>query len=277
MPKPVEEYTNDGSIPSVVSYMIEMVSRKEVIFRLAIRDMTVRFRQTLAGIAWLAIKPMIMAVVLVFVFGRVSGMEVSSSSPYLMVVMAGLVPWQYFSLAMSEATTSMVNNRDLVTKIYFPRANIPLSVIVGLTTELVVALAVMACLMAWYEIWPGWRLLALPLWTMVLFLLTFSLGLFLSALNAYYRDVQHALPFALQMSMFASPVGYELINVPIEWRLLYSLNPFVGVAEGFRWSLLPGHPFHSTASIIAILTTVLLVPISMKIFLLMDRVLVDRI
>jgi lipopolysaccharide transport system permease protein len=208
---------------------------RELLYFLAWRDILVRYKQTVVGVAWSLIRPFLTMIVFVIVFGRIAKL---GSGPLL--VMAGMLPWQFFSNALSESGNSLVTNTNLITKIYFPRMVVPASSVVTSLVDFAISCLLMAAMFAYYHAWPssGWVLA--PVFVLLAFVLALGVGLFAAALMAQYRDFRFILPFVTQFGIYVSPVGFASSHVPEKWRLFYSLNPMVGVIDGFRWSLLGG-------------------------------------
>jgi len=211
---------------------------RELIWMFAVRDLKVRYRQTAVGIAWAVLQPLAMMLVFSFFF-RVSGGKASDSGfPYAVTALCGLIPWQLFATSVTSATRSIVMNQQLVTKVYFPKIILPLSSMAVALVDFLIAFCMLLLLMAWYQVVPTAAIFLLPLMMGIVILCSLAVSLWLSALNAIYRDVQYLVPFLLQIGLLASPTVYEASMVSPEWRWFYSLNPMVGALEGFRWALL---------------------------------------
>lgn len=210
---------------------------RDLLVFLAWRDIAVRYRQTLVGVAWAILQPAVTMVLFTVVFGRIANLE-SGGAPYPLMVLAGLIPWQLFSAALTGAGDSLVANSGLVTKVYFPRVIIPMAAVAVAVVNALVALGLLAFLMPWYGVIPTWRLVALPPLLILTALLGLGGGLVTASVGVRYRDVRFVLPFVVQCGFFAAPVGYSTAVVPESWRLVFALNPMVGVMEGFRWSIL---------------------------------------
>lgn len=211
---------------------------RELLGFLAWRDVKVRYKQTVLGAAWALLQPAITLIVFTFVFGRLAQMP-AGNVPYPLLVMAGLLPWQLFSNALSSSSNSLVNNTHLISKVYFPRLVVPLSALAVAVIDFAIVTLLYAGLCAWWGFWPDWRVLLLPAFTAMALLTALGAGLWLTALTVRYRDFRFILPFLLQVGLFLSPVGFSSSTLPT-WRLLYSLNPLVGAIDGFRWCLLRG-------------------------------------
>jgi len=210
---------------------------RELLYFLVWRTIKVRYNQTVLGIGWAIIQPLMMMVVFTVVFGWFAKIP-SDGLPYPIFAFAALLPWTYFSEALNRGSISVVNETNLVQKIYFPRLLLPISGVVTPLVDFVPAFGVLLVMMIWYGMVPSWSVFALPIFVLLALLTAFSVSLWLSALNVKYRDVKQTLPFLVQLWLYASPVVYPISLVPKEWRVLYSLNPMVGVVEGFRWALL---------------------------------------
>lgn len=221
-------------------YWSELLRFRELFYFLAWRDLLVRYKQTTIGVAWVVLRPLLTMLVFTVVFGRLAGLPSEGAAPYALMVFAALLPWQLFSGSVSEASNSLVGNANLIAKVYFPRLIIPASSVITCFVDFLVSLILLVPLMAWYEFWPTWRVLTLPIFIAIALVAAMGIGLWMTALNVKYRDFRHVVPFLLQFGLYLSPVGFSSNIVPPQWRLLYSLNPMVGVIEGFRWALLGG-------------------------------------
>ena len=221
-------------------YWADLWRFRELLGFLALRDIKVRYKQTTLGILWALIQPAVTLTVFTFVFGKLAGLP-GGNTPYPLLVLAGLLPWQLFSAAFSNASGSLVSNTHLIAKIYFPRLIIPLSSIAVALIDFAVVLILLAAMCAWWHFIPDWRIIFLPLFILLTLLTALGTGLWLTALTVKYRDFRFVVPFLLQVGLFLSPVGFSSTNLP-NWQLLYSLNPMVGAIDGFRWCLLHGEP-----------------------------------
>lgn len=214
---------------------------REILFILVWRDIVVRYKQTILGVLWVILQPLITMVIFTLIFGSMANIA-SEGVPYPIFTYAALLPWSYFAQALSQSSNSVVNSSSLVTKVYFPRLLIPLAATAAPLVDLFFSFLVYLFLMVWFKVAPTWGLLALPLFLGLSVMTALAVGLWSSALNVRYRDVRHIFPFLIQVWMYAAPVVYPVSMVPEKWRLLYSLNPMVGVIEGFRWALLGAKP-----------------------------------
>jgi lipopolysaccharide transport system permease protein len=217
----------------------EVWAYRELLYFLVWRDLKVRYKQTVLGIAWAVLQPLATTLVFAIFLGRLAGVP-SDGVPYPVFAYAAMLPWQLFAHALTESSNSLVANERLITKVYFPRLVIPLATILAGLIDFAIAFVVGIGLMAWYGIVPGPLIAAVPLFVVLAVLTALAAGLWLSALNVEYRDVRYTLGFLVQIWLFATPVAYPSSLVPERWRALYGLNPMAGVVEGFRWALL-GH------------------------------------
>lgn len=209
----------------------------ELLYFLVWRDVKVRYKQTAVGAGWAILQPLVTMVLFTVVFGYLAKMP-SDGLPYPVFAYTALLPWTYFSQALSRSSNSLVSSSNLITKVYFPRLIVPLAAVVSPMVDFAVAFLILAAMMVWFQITPTVGIVALPFFLMLCLLTALSLALWFSALCVKYRDVSVVIPFLVQVWMYASPVAYPVSVIPERWRLLYSLNPMVGVIEGFRWALL---------------------------------------
>jgi len=221
---------------SAADYWRDIWTYRELFAFLAWRDILVRYKQTVLGVLWCVLKPVLTMVVFTVIFGKLARLP-SDGVPYPVLVFAALLPWQFFSGALTECSVSLINNANLLTKVYFPRLIIPASSVAATLVDFLISFVIMLGLMLYYGINPGWRLLLLPLFVGLAFFASLGAGLLFAALNVRYRDFRHIVPFVTQFGLFISPVGFSSDVVPQGWRLLYSLNPMVAAIDGFRWSL----------------------------------------
>lgn len=215
----------------------ELWTYRELLFFLTWRQLKVRYQQTLLGATWAILQPLLQMVVFTLIFGGIAKMD-SGGVPYPIFSYTALLPWGLFSKALSEAGHSMVMNRNMITKIYFPRLLIPLASVLSGIVDFLIAFVVLLGMMVYYKIWPTNAIWTLPLFLILALVSALGVGLWLSALNVTYRDVGYVLPFLTQFWMYLTPVVYPSSKIPAQWQMVYSLNPMMGVVEGFRWSLL---------------------------------------
>jgi lipopolysaccharide transport system permease protein len=221
-------------------YWRDLWEYRELFLFLAWRDILVRYKQTVVGVTWAVIRPFLTMVVLTVVFGRLANMP-SGGVPYPLLVFCGMLPWQFFSTAVSECGNSLVSNSSLISKVYFPRMTVPASSVITSLVDLLLSVSLLALLMVWYQYLPGPRVFLLPLFVLMAFAAAFGVGVWISALMVRYRDFRFVVPFVVQFGLYISPVGFTSEVVPEPWRLLYSLNPMVGAIDGFRWAVLGGN------------------------------------
>ena len=221
-------------------YWHDLWRYRELFYVLAWRDISVRYKQTIIGLAWALIRPLLTMAVFTVVFGKIAKLPSEGAAPYALMVFAGLLPWQFFSTALSESSSSLVGNANLISKVYFPRLIIPTAAVVVSFVDFLISFTILVGLMLRYRFLPGWPILTLPLFVAMAFLASLGPGLLITALNVKYRDFRYIIPFVVQFGLYVSPVGFSTSLVPAAWRLPYSLNPMVGVIDGFRWSILGG-------------------------------------
>ena len=224
----------------------ELWEYRELLYFLTWRDIKVRYKQTVLGAAWAVIQPLFMMLVFSLFFGKLAGVP-SDGIPYPVFTFCGLLPWQLFSYSLTQASNSLVGSQNLITKVYFPRLVVPISAVLGGVVDFAIAFVLLLAMMFYYGIVPGRQILALPGLLLLAVLVALGVGLWLSALNVQYRDVRYTISFLVQFWLFATPVAYPSSIVPEKWRVVYALNPMVGVVDGFRWALLgkpesPGMP-----------------------------------
>lgn len=223
----------------VLHYWRDVWRYRELFWFLVWRDILVRYKQTVIGVAWSVLRPVLTMIAFTVVFGLLAKLP-AGGVPYPLLVFAAMIPWNFFANALSEGSNSLIGSANLVTKVYFPRIIVPTSSIIVSLTDLLISLVVIAGIMLWYGFWPDWRVITLPLFLLLACLPAVGAGLWFAALNVRYRDFRYVVPFLLQFCLYVSPVGFASQIVPQQWRLLYALNPMVGVIDGFRWALLRG-------------------------------------
>lgn len=218
-------------------YWRDLWRYRELFYFLAWRDILVRYKQTAIGVAWALFRPFVTIMVFTVIFGKLAKLP-SEGAPYAIMVCAAILPWQFFASALSEAGNSLLANAGLISKVYFPRLIYPASAVIVSFVDFLISLTILAGLMLWYGYLPGWRIIVLPI--LVLFTTAAALGasLWIGALNVKYRDFRYVIPFVVQLGLFISPVAFSSSIVPERWRFIYSLNPMVGVIDGFRWAIL---------------------------------------
>lgn len=221
-----------------LNYWHDLWRYRELFYVLAWRDVAVRYKQTVIGAAWAIIRPFLTMVVFTIIFGRIAKLPSDGSAPYALMVFAGMLPWTFFSTGLSDASGSLISNANLISKVYFPRLIVPTATIVVAFVDFLISFVILAGMMAWYRFAPGWHIAFLPLFVLFAGLASIGPALWITALNVKYRDFRYVIPFIVQLGLYVSPVGFSSNVVPEQWRFLYSLNPMVGVIDGFRWCLL---------------------------------------
>ena len=243
---------------TTVAFFRELLRYRELFYFLAWRDILVRYKQTVIGVAWSVIRPLLTMLVFTVVFGRLAKLP-SEGVPYPILVFSAMLPWQYFANAMQESSNSLIAESRLISKVYFPRLIVPASSVIVSAVDFLISLVLLGLLMLGYGFIPSWTLLFMPFFFLLATLAALGAGFWLSALNVKYRDFRYIVPFLVQFGLYVSPVGFSSSVVPERWRLLYSLNPMVGVIDGFRWCVqgtasslyLPGFLISAAISVLA--------------------------
>jgi lipopolysaccharide transport system permease protein len=215
---------------------------RELFYILSWRDIKVRYKQTTLGVLWAILRPLLTMIIFTFVFGKVAKMEIQSTVPYALIVFAGLLPWQFFSNALTESSNSLIGNERLITKVYFPRMIIPASSVITSFIDFLISFVILLVLFIVYLYMPPGRIFLMPLFWIMAFLASFGPGLYLTALNVKYRDFRYIIPFIVQFGLFISPVGYTSAQIPEKYQGWYALNPMAGVIDGFRWCIVKDAP-----------------------------------
>jgi homopolymeric O-antigen transport system permease protein len=221
-------------------YWLDLWRYRELFRVLAWRDLSVRYKQTVIGVLWALIRPFLTMLIFTIIFGQIARLPADGTAPYPLMVFAGILPWTFFSTGLSEASNSLINNAHLISKVYFPRLIVPTATVVVAFVDFLISFLILILLMAWYHFLPDWRILVLPAFVLLAFFASVGPALWITALNVKYRDFRYVIPFIVQFGLYVSPVGFSSNVVPEQWRLLYSLNPMVGVIDGFRWCILGG-------------------------------------
>jgi lipopolysaccharide transport system permease protein len=225
-------------------YWLDLWRYRELFYVLAWRDISVRYKQTAVGVAWALIQPLLTMLIMTVIFGKVAKLPSEGTAPYSLMVFAAMLPWMFFAASLSSASQSLVSNANLISKVYFPRMIIPAASVITSFVDFLVSLLILVGMMAWYRFWPDWRILTLPLFMALAFLAAVGPGLWITAMNVKYRDFRYVVPFVVQLGLYVSPVAYS--SSVIRHRFgdvaftVYSLNPMVGVIDGFRWAILGG-------------------------------------
>jgi len=237
-------------------YWRDLWRYRELFQVFAWRDLSVRYKQTVIGVLWALIRPLLMMLVFTIIFGRIAGLPADGRAPYSLMVFAGVLPWTFFSNGLSEASNSLINNTNLINKVYFPRLIMPISTIVVALVDFLISFCILLALMLWYQFLPDWRIVVLPFFILMTFLAAVGPALWITALNVKYRDFRYIIPFIVQIGLYVSPVGFSSNVIPDRWRLLYSMNPMAGVIDGFRWCLLRGQSELYAPGLLASITVI---------------------
>ncbi len=221
-------------------YWLDLWQYRELFRVLAWKDLAVRYKQTVIGVLWALIRPFLTMIVFTVIFGRIAKLPTEGNAPYALMVLAGILPWTFFSTGLSDASNSLINNERLISKVYFPRVILPIATIVVAFADFLISFCILIVLLGWYRYLPDWRIVILPFFVLLAFLASVGPSLWITALNVKYRDFRYVIPFVVQLGLYLSPVGFSSSVIPQKWHLLYSLNPMVGVIDGFRWCILRG-------------------------------------
>lgn len=254
---------------------------RELFFFMAWRDILVRYKQTVIGLAWSIIRPVLTMIVFTFIFGNLANLP-SDGAPYAVLVYAAMLPWQFFATSFADASNSLIGNSNMLTKIYFPRLIIPASTVIVNLVDFLISFCILIILMFWFRFVPEWNILFLPIFIFLTFITSLSAGLYVSALNVRYRDFKYIVPFVVQFGLFISPVGFSSNVIGEKYgetaRLLFSLNPMVGVIDGFRWCILGGqHQIYWPGMFLSMGMILLIVVFSVSYFRKMEKTFADVI
>jgi lipopolysaccharide transport system permease protein len=259
------------------NYWRDLFRYRELFYFLAWRDVLVRYKQTVIGILWAVLRPLLTMVVFTFVFSRIAKLP-AEGVPYPVMVFAAMLPWQLFGTSLTEGSGSLINNSNLISKVYFPRLIIPASSVIVSFVDFAISMVLLGVLMAIYKVSPGWPLLMLPIFTGLALLASAGAGIWFAALNVKYRDFRYVVPFIVQFGLYLSPVGFSSAIVPAKWRLLYDFNPMVGVIDGFRWAISKGNtPFPQQSLELSLITIVILLATGIWYFRKTERTFADII
>lgn len=259
------------------NYWTDLWRYRELFYILSWRDIKVRYKQTVIGAAWSIVRPLLTMVVFTIVFGKIAKMPTEGTAPYAILVYTAMLPWQFFSNALTEASNSLIGNANLITKVYFPRLIIPASSVITSFVDFAISFVLMGALMLYYQYLPSWQMIFLPLFIILAFFTAFGTGLYLTALNVKYRDFRYIIPFIVQFGLYISPVGFSSSVVPEKWRSLYYLNPMVGIIDGFRWCILGETPLNINSVLFSIIVSFLFTWLGVWYFRKMERNFADVI
>ena len=221
-------------------YWLDLWHYRELFKVLAWRDLSVRYKQTVIGVLWALIRPFLTMLILTIIFGHIARLPTDGNAPYALMVFAGILPWTFFSASLSEASNSLIINTNLISKVYFPRLIVPIATIVVSFVDFLISFCILLVLMGWYQFLPDWRMILLPVFALLALVASVGPSLWIASLNVKYRDFRYIIPFIVQFGLYVSPVGFSSSVVPEQWLLWYSLNPMVGIIDGFRWCILGG-------------------------------------
>lgn len=262
------------------NYWRDLWRFRELFGFLAWRDILVRYKQTAVGVAWAVLRPFLTMLVFVAIFSRVAGLS-STAMPYSIMVLAGMLPWQFFATALSEAGSSLVTNSNLITKIYFPRIILPASSVIVALVDFAITLGLLALLMLWHQFMPSWRIVFLPAFILLALVAALGPGLLITALNVKYRDFRYIIPFVVQFGLYISPVGFSSSVIAEKFgdtsRMLYALNPMVGVIDGFRLCIGDSAAFHAGSFAISVVVSLLLLWLGIRYFRRTEKTFADVI
>ena len=239
-------------------YWMDLWRYRELFYILAWRDIAVQYKQTIMGVLWAVIRPLLTMMIFVVVFGKIAKLP-SEGVPYPVFVFAAMLPWTFFATAFASSGNSLIGNASLISKVYFPRLIIPAASIIVAVVDFLISFTILIALMFWYSYFPTWHMLTLPLFLLLGFFAAFGLGLFIASLNVKYRDFKFIIPFVAQLGLFVSPVAFSTTLVPEKYQLLYYMNPMVAVIDGFRWAISGGQTaFNMTEVIVSVVIVSLL-------------------
>ena len=259
-------------------YWRDLWHYRELFQVLAARDISVRYKQTLIGALWAVIRPVLTMVVFTIVFGKLAKLPSDGNAPYPLMVFAAMLPWQFFATALADSSNSLVGNANLISKVYFPRLIVPTSAVMVAFVDFLISFVILGCMMVYYQFAPGWQFLLLPFFALLAFLASLGPGLWITSLNVKYRDFRYVIPFLIQFGLYLSPVGFSSSIVPEKWKLLYSLNPMVGVIDGFRWCILGEEsPIDWTACGLSLVVTIVFLFIGIHQFRKMEKTFADLV
>lgn len=258
------------------NYWKDIWTFRELFYILSWRDIKVRYKQTVIGAAWSIIRPLLTTIIFTVIFSRVAKLSSPGDAPYAIMVFTGMLPWQFFANALTEASNSLIGNSNLVSKVYFPRMIIPASSIVTSLVDFAISFGLLLGMMVIFQYVPDIKIVLLPFFVIMALLAAFGTGLFVTALNVKYRDFRYVIPFIVQIGLYITPVGFSSNVIPEKWRLLYSMNPMVGVVDGFRWSIL-GQPLYLPGFLVSLAMILLFVWLGVTYFRSTEKSFADNI
>lgn len=259
------------------NYWGDLWRYRELFHVLAWRDVSVRYKQTVIGIGWALIRPLLTVIIFTFVFGRIAKLSSEGTAPYALLVFVGILPWTFFSNAISESSNSLVTNANLISKVYFPRLIVPASTMMVSLVDFLINMVFLVAMMAWYAWLPDWRIVFLPVFLALAVVASLGPSLWITALNVKYRDFRYIIPFIVQLGLYVSPVGFSSTVIPSEWRAFYSLNPIVSVIDGFRWCILGQTEFYWPGFLIGLFESLIILWIGIRQFRKVEKSFADLI
>lgn len=263
---------------AALHYWLDLWHYRELFAILAWRDVSVQYKQTIIGAAWAVIRPALTMTIFTVVFGRVAGLPSEGTVPYPLLVMGGMLPWFLISTILTNGSGSLIQNSNLISKVYFPRLIVPVASSMVALVDFGLSLLLLFAMMVWFQFMPDWHLIFLPLFVVMALLAALGPALIMAALNVNYRDFRFIIPFAVQFGLYLSPVGFSSSVVPEQWRLIYALNPVVGVIDGFRWSLLGGQTqFDPATLLISLVVIAVFMLLGIKVFRKTERSFADLV
>jgi len=259
------------------NYWSDLWKYRELFFFLAWRDILVRYKQTVIGLAWSLIRPFLTMIIFTIIFGRLANLP-SAGMPYAIMVYAGMLPWQFFSTSFNDSSNSLITNSNMLTKIYFPRMIVPASTVIVNFIDFLISFVLFIALMLWYHYVPSWTILTLPVFFVWVVLISMGTGFYVAAVNVKYRDFKYIVPFVVQFGLYISPVGFSSNVIPDKWRLLYSANPIASVIDGFRWAITGDtHYIYLPGLFLSMVITLLFLLFGTLYFRRMERVFADLV
>jgi len=258
-------------------YWRDLWRYRQLFYFLSWRDILVRYKQTAIGIAWSVIRPVLTMIVFTIIFGKIANLP-SGNIPYPILVYSAMLPWQFFAVAIQESSFSLVSNANMISKIYFPRMIMPISSIIVAFVDFLISFVILAFIMVFYKFIPSWRIVFIPGFLLIATVVALGAGLLISALNVKYRDFKYIVPFIVQFGLYISPVGFSSDVIPLKWRFIYSLNPMVGVIDGFRWAIIGEEVnFYIPGFILSLVIIVFLLFLAIWYFRKTEKTFADRI
>jgi len=261
------------------NYWRDLWRYRELFYVLSWRDIKVRYKQTVIGVLWSIVRPLLTMIIFTLVFGKLANMQRDAgTAPYAIMVFAALLPWQFFSNALSEASNSLISNTNLISKVYFPRLIIPTASVITSLIDFLISFGLLCLLFLYYRFVPSWEIIFMPFFLLLAFVCSMGIGLWLTALNVKYRDFRYIIPFIVQFGLYVSPVGFSSSRIPDEYRLLYYINPMVGVIEGFRWCILgENNSFPSQSILFSLVISIFFLWLGIRKFRKMEKSFADII